>query len=71
MIHYGRYFVDACLNAKIHNNDEVNYVVDAVIDRNVNIAQTKLYSLLFNLMNNATEAALKTAAEEDSWNQNF
>lgn len=61
LIRTGNIFVDACLNAKIRNNDEVNYVVDAVIDRNVNIAQDKLCSLLFNLIDNATEAALKTA----------
>ena len=42
LIRTGNIFVDARSNAKIRNNDEVNYVVDAVIDRNVNIAQDKL-----------------------------
>ena len=46
---------------RLHENNDKSYVVDAVIDRNVNIAQDKLCSLLFNLIDNATEAALKTA----------
>lgn len=60
LISTGNIFVDACLNAKLRNNEEINYSVDAAIDREINIAQDKLCSLLFNLIDNASEAAIQT-----------
>lgn len=56
----GNIFVDACLNAKIRNNEGINFIVDGVIKNDINISQDKLCSLLFNLIDNAVEAALET-----------
>lgn len=64
LINTGNIFVDACLNTKIRNNEDINFKVDAAIKDSLNISQDKLCSLLFNLIDNAIEAAVETVEKK-------
>lgn len=53
----GNIYVDAIINSKIKNNNDIKFEVSAIVDQDLNIAEDKLCALLFNLIDNAVEAA--------------
>lgn len=64
LINSGNVFVDACLNAKIPMYKGINIKVSAVLKDTIKMKEKDLCSLIFNLLDNAVDAATKTKEKE-------
>lgn len=56
----GNLFVDACINSKVSSYKEINLDVASRLSNNIKIRDKDLCSLIFNLLDNAVEAAKDT-----------
>lgn len=56
----GNAVIDTILNLKVNNNPDINFDTNILIRKEINIPESKLCALLFNLIDNAVEAARNT-----------
>lgn len=56
----GNLFVDACINSKLSSYEDVNLNVISRLSNNISIRDKDLCSLIFNILDNAVEAAKNT-----------
>ncbi|WP_294578971.1 GHKL domain-containing protein [uncultured Thomasclavelia sp.] len=56
----GNNVIDAIVNSKISLNPDINFETSLIVKANLKIPEDKLSSLLFNLIDNAVEAARQT-----------
>ncbi|MGX8835666.1 sensor histidine kinase [Amedibacillus sp. YH-ame6] len=60
----GNLFVDACLNSKISTYENVQIIINAILCNDIHLCDKDICSLLFNILDNAVNAAKESSKRE-------